>query len=46
MTTLSCIFNETNDNFFVDEIFLPKSESDLENGELDETEKELEAFKR
>lgn len=30
----------------IDEIFLPKSESDLENGELDETEKELEAFKR
>ena len=31
---------------FSDEIFLPKQELDLENGDLDESEKELEMFKR
>ncbi|XP_055955292.1 protein FAM193A isoform X2 [Patella vulgata] len=29
-----------------DEIFLPRSESDIENGELDDMEKEIEDFKR
>jgi len=31
---------------FSDEVFLPKSESDMEGGEMDEFEKELEEFKR
>ncbi|XP_046371497.2 protein FAM193A-like isoform X3 [Haliotis rufescens] len=30
----------------VDEIFMPRSESDLENGDMDEVERELEEFKR
>lgn len=30
----------------IDEIFMPKSESDLEGGDMDEVEKELEEFKR
>lgn len=29
-----------------EDVFLPKSESDLENGEMDEAERELEEFKR
>lgn len=29
-----------------EDVFLPKSESDLENGEMDEVERELEEFKR
>lgn len=31
--------------FIADEVFMPK-DIDLENGEMDEFEKELEAFKR
>ncbi|XP_052772663.1 protein FAM193A-like isoform X3 [Mya arenaria] len=31
---------------FIDEVFMPKSESDIEGGEMDEVEKELEEFKR
>lgn len=31
--------------FFTEEVFKPK-DVDLDNGELDEVEKELEAFKR
>ncbi|XP_074596987.1 uncharacterized protein LOC141852050 [Brevipalpus obovatus] len=34
------------DILLADEVFLPKSDIDLENGELDEIEKEVEAFKR
>ncbi|XP_060085578.1 protein FAM193A-like [Ylistrum balloti] len=30
----------------IDEIFMPKSESDLEGGDMDENEKEVEEFKR
>lgn len=30
----------------VDEVFMPRSESDLENGEIDDFERELEEFKR
>ncbi|XP_021378384.1 protein FAM193A-like isoform X2 [Mizuhopecten yessoensis] len=30
----------------IDEIFMPKSESDLEGGDMDDVEKELEEFKR
>lgn len=33
-------------SYIKDEVFLPKSDIDLENGELDEIEKEVEAFKR
>ncbi|KAL3864296.1 hypothetical protein ACJMK2_005990 [Sinanodonta woodiana] len=31
---------------FIDEVFMPKSESDIESGEMDEFERELEEFKR
>jgi hypothetical protein len=31
---------------FSDEIFMPKSDGDIDNGEMDEVEKELEEFKR
>jgi len=31
---------------FIDEVFMPKSESDIEGGEMDEFERELEEFKR
>lgn len=31
---------------FVDEVFMPKSESDIEGGEMDEYEREIEEFKR
>lgn len=31
---------------FSDEVFMPRSESDLENGEIDDFERELEEFKR
>ena len=33
-------------SLFSDEIFMPKSEGDIENGDMDEVEKELEEFKR
>ncbi|GAB1604716.1 protein FAM193A-like isoform X2 [Argonauta hians] len=38
--------NKSSDCSFVEDVFLPKSESDLENGEMDEVERELEEFKR
>lgn len=31
---------------FSDEIFMPKADGEIDNGEMDEVEKELEEFKR
>ncbi|XP_064630166.1 protein FAM193A-like isoform X2 [Lineus longissimus] len=34
------------DNSFIDDVFLPKQDKDLEHGDMDEVERELEEFKR
>lgn len=36
----------TGDINFIDEVFMPKSESDFEGGDIDECEREIEEFKR